>query len=116
MLQVSCLPPKAFPIPINENSKNVWGIPHGAIIFAIADVASGVAVHNASGKSTKTISSNLNFLDNYTDIKKLTAYGEVTRLGKSIGYTSVIVKDEKDRLIAQGQYVMKVFSTDVYKK
>ena len=89
--------------------KNIWGIPHGALIFALADIASGVAADSVSGDvHIVTAGSTLNFLRANPDAKSLRGVGQVIKAGRTLVITQADVYDDQDNHLATGQFTMHV--------
>ena len=93
-------------VDITEKSCNIWNIPHGGLLFSLADVAAGLAAQSLVDGRVVTISANVNFIQASNGCK-LHAIGNKIRSGNSIGFFEVSVMDDQDRLLLTGQYVMR---------
>lgn len=91
---------------LTEESMNIWGIPHGGLLFALGDVAAGLAGQSYGSRKVVTASGNINFLKSPCGCKRLVAIAQVLRNGRSMGFFQVDIRDDQDNLIAAGQYVM----------
>ena len=92
-------------VELTEKSRNIWGIPHGGLLFALADVAAGFAAQSLSDGRVVTISANVNFIQ-ATQGKTLRAIANKVRSGTSVGFFDVSVLDDQEHLLMTGQYVM----------
>lgn len=92
-------------VDLTEDSLNIWGVPHGGLLFALADVASGLAAQSTHDGKAVTVSANINFLRSSHE-KHLTAIGRERRSGRSTGFFDVEITDSSGSLLATGQYVM----------
>ena len=63
-------------------SRNRWGQPHGGILFALADVACGVALVGLRQETCVTVSASIDFMAEAGGADHLIARGEVTHAGK----------------------------------
>ena len=87
--------------------KNIWGLPHGGILFAVADVAAGIAADSArKGMHIVTAGSNISFLYANPDAKMLRAEGRVIRAGRKINVVQSDVYDELGNHLVTGQFTM----------
>lgn len=92
-------------VELEEDSLNIWGVPHGGLLFAMADVASGLAAQSTHDGRTVTVSANVNFLTSSRG-KRLTAIGRERKSGRSTGFYDVEITDDSGVLLLTGQYVM----------
>ena len=87
--------------------KNIWGIPHGGILFAIADLAAGIAADSVrEGMHIVTAGSNINFLAANPDAKVLQAEARVIKAGRRINVVQSDVYDEAGNHLVTGQFTM----------
>ena len=87
--------------------KNIWGLPHGGILFAAADVAAGIAADSVrEGMHIVTAGSDIHFLYANPDAKMLRAEGRVIRAGKRIIVVEANVYDELGHHLVTGQFTM----------
>ena len=96
-------------VTILPEHKNIWNIPHGALIFAMADIASGVAADSLDdGVHIVTAGSTLNFLYASPDAKSLRGVGQVIKYGRTLAVVQADVYDDQDRHLATGQFTMHI--------
>ena len=96
-------------VDVKPEHKNIWGIPHGGLLFAIADVASGLAAHSVhEGAHVVTASSNVNFLFASPDARHLKAEGRVIKAGHTLAVMQADVYDELGNHLITGQFTMHV--------
>lgn len=93
-------------VDLNVHSMNIWGIPHGGLLYTLADVAAGVATQSCFTGINKTVSGTLNFLDADVAASKLTAVGVVDRIGRTMAFCTVQIRSDNGILLAEGQFVM----------
>ena len=92
---------------IRPEHKNIWGIPHGGLIFSLADIACGVACRSLRQDAyTVTAGSSLNFLYASQEIRRLRAEGRVSRSGHTLSVAQAEVYDDKGNHVATGQFTM----------
>lgn len=92
-------------VTLTEKSKNIWGVPHGGLLFALADVAAGLAAQSLKECRVVTVSANVNFI-RAAKGTSLRAIGKELRSGRSVGFFDSSVFDEHGELLLTGQYVM----------
>ncbi len=85
---------------------NRWGIPHGGVVFTLADTAAGVAAMSAGERRTVTVNANMNYLRCGVSEGKMTARGKTVKAGRSLAFVDVEVFDAADTLVATGQFTM----------
>jgi acyl-CoA thioesterase len=87
-----------------ENHKNLHSNTHGGAIFSLLDVAFGSAA-NSYGIITVAINVDVNYIrpSNPGDVLTATAT-EVSR-GKTIGTYNIIIKNQKDKIVASSQAI-----------
>ena len=90
---------------LTPDSMNIWGVPHGGLLFAMADVASGLAAQSVHNGRTVTVSANINFLRSGRS-RHLIAEARERKSGRSTGFFDVDITDSSSLLLATGQYVM----------
>ena len=93
---------------VSQDHKNLHSTTHGGAIFSLIDVAFGSAA-NSYGIVTVAINVDVNYIkvSNPGDILTATA-SEISR-GKTIGTYNIVVRNQKDKIIASSQaigYVM----------
>lgn len=92
-------------VTLTEKSKNAWGVPHGGLLFSLADVAAGLAAQSLKEGRVVTVSANVNFM-RVAKGSSLRAIGKELRSGLSVGFFDASVFDEHGELLLTGQYVM----------
>ncbi len=92
-------------VELRQESLNVWGSPHGGLLFTMADLATGVASRSVYPGRTQTISGTLNFLDVDWEAKTIYAEATVDRSGKTTAFCSVKITSDHGVLLAEGTYV-----------
>jgi acyl-CoA thioesterase len=96
----------AVEVEMNPNSLNIWGIPHGGLLYTMADLAAGYAVVATTGKGTVTTSGSMNFLRTTYPPGKLRAEARLDYAGKSTSFYRVEVRDDAKRLLATASFTM----------
>jgi acyl-CoA thioesterase len=79
---------------------NGLGIPHGAVIFALADFAFAAAC-NSYGRTAVALSMDIHFLSSPQPETRLTALASEVRRGRRTGLYRMVVTGENDVLIAE---------------
>ena len=79
---------------------NGHGLPHGAVIFALADVAFAAAC-NASGQTALALSMDIHFVAAPDAAATLTAVAEEVWRGHRTALCRIIVTDDGEELIAE---------------
>lgn len=92
-------------VVLTGDSLNIWSIPHGGILFAVADVAAGLCAQSTHDGKVVTISSSINFLQTSKG-NALLATGLEIKSGRSTSFVSVEVKDSLGEVVLIGQFVM----------
>jgi acyl-CoA thioesterase len=87
---------------LGSNSMNPWGSAHGGLIFAMCDVAAGVAASDVGGQCV-TQSGNIYFLRPAVGTK-LRAVGTVIKHGKTVSVVETKVYNDADELVSAGQF------------
>ena len=96
---------------LRPDHKNVWGTAHGGMLFAVADVAAGLAVHSLSeGRHIVTAGSSINFLRTNPEAKLLRAEANVIKQGRSLNIVQAEVHDDQGNHLVTAQYTM--FASD----
>ena len=94
-------------VTILPEHKNIWGLPHGGILFAAADVAAGIAADSMrEGMHIVTEGSSIHYLYANPDAKKLRAEGRVIKAGKKVNIVEANVYDELGNHLLTGQFTM----------
>ena len=84
---------------VNPDSLNLGGQVHGGLLYALADVVTGITAR-ADGRRYVTQSAHINFIRNVSE-GVVTAKGEMIRRGKTISILRSVVTDEKGTLLAE---------------
>ncbi len=94
-------------VTLRPDHMNIWNIPHGGLLYALADIASGVAADSVHPDAhVVTAGSCFNFLYAAPDAKSLRAVGQVIKPGHSLTVVQADVYDDRDRHLATGQFTM----------
>lgn len=96
-------------VTLKPEHLNIWDIPHGGLLFALADVACGVAADSIHPDAhIVTAGSSLNFLYATAKAKSLKAVGQVIKPGRSLTIVQADVYDDLGNHLATGQFTMHV--------
>ena len=94
-------------VEVKPEHLNIWGLPHGGLLFAIADVASGTAAHSTRENAHfVTADSSIHFLYANPDAKRLRAEGKVIKAGRTLFIVQAEIYDDQGNHILTGQYTM----------
>ena len=93
-------------LPMCRESLNRWGGAHGGILFALCDVAMGMAILTLRQEMVVTVNADIDYLAAAAAGSTLTAVGRVDRLGGKLAFCSAEVTDETGRVIVQAHCVM----------
>lgn len=91
-----------FRLVIGPNSVNGFGMVHGGALYAMADNATGCAVHT-DGRDHVTQSGSLNFLSNQAS-GVILATARVRQRGRRTALASVDITNEEGKLLAVGDF------------
>lgn len=100
-----------FRLELHPESLNTYGLPHGGILFAIADEAGGAAAHT-DGRFYVTQNCSFNFLKTQSH-GILYAMGQVRRRGKAVVLVETDVINETGDLLATGQFSYHCIANDL---
>lgn len=89
-------------MPITDKSRNYSGHLHGAVYYALADIVAGHHVH-LDGRSHVTQSGGLNIMKAASN-GDVFARGTYLHKGRKTSVIRIEIYDEKDRLLAEGNY------------
>ena len=106
---VASLPEDGFGIvevELTEEHRNVWGIPHGGILFAMADSASGLAASSVCGGHIVTSGSSVNFIFASQSAQHLRAEARVIKAGHALAVVQTEVYDQDGNHLMTGQFNM----------
>lgn len=93
-------------VDLSPKNENIWGIPHGGLLFAIGDVAAGLAIQSVCDERTVSISGTMNYLSAGKDAKRLIGIGTVIKQGSSTAFVQAEIHNDAGITLAVGQYVM----------
>ena len=86
-------------VDLTPNSLNSWNTPHGGLLFAMADVACGVAAVSARGEKCVTASASIDYIAAAGDTGRLTAKAHILRSGRKLCFCAAEVRDDRDTLL-----------------
>lgn len=92
-------------VVLTGDSLNIWSIPHGGILFAVADVAAGLCAQSTHDGKVVTVSSSVNFLQ-ASQGNRLIATGLEIKSGRFTSFISVKVEDSTGAVVLVGQFIM----------
>ena len=94
---------------LRPDHKNIWGIPHGGLLYSLADVACGVAADSVHiGAHVVTAGSSFNYLFANPEAKSLRAVGQVIKPGHTLAVVQADVYDDQNNHLATGQFTMHI--------
>ena len=94
-------------VELKPEHKNIWGLPHGGIVFAAADVAAGIAADSVRPHAhIVTEGSSIHFLYANPEAKTLRAEGRVIKAGRFINIVQADVWDDLGNHLLTGQFDM----------
>lgn len=93
-------------LDIHSESLNVWGTPHGGLLYTMSDVACGLAVLTVRPESHMTVTGSMDYLRPAPTKGRVIATGRVTKMGGKLAYCDSELRDEEGTLIATGRAVM----------
>ena len=96
-------------VELNEHSMNIWGWPHGGVLFALGDVAAGLAAQSYGNRKAVTLSSNLNYLKSARNCKKMYGIANVQKCGRTTGFFQVSIIYYRETVVSSVQYIMFYF-------
>ena len=96
----------AVVLPMCRDSLNRWGGAHGGILFALCDVAMGMAIMTLRQEMVVTVNASIDYLAAAAAGSTLTAVGKVDRMGGKMVFCSGEVTDETGKVIVQARCVM----------
>ena len=86
-------------VEITPNSINSWNIPHGGLLFAMADVACGVAAVSVRMEKCVTANASIDYLAAAGSTGRLKATAQVLRSGRKLCFCAAQVWDDKGTLL-----------------
>jgi len=95
-------------LAVDDKMPNIHRITHGGVVFAVADVARGLA-SNSYGRDAVAINVNINFVRASKPGDTLTATAREEHRGRRTAGYRVTVEDQDERLVAvvQGLVFLK---------
>ncbi len=87
-------------LELNEITINRWGVPHGGALFAMGDVACGVAAISVRGESLVTLNASIDYMDRASVEGKVKAVARVERAGSKVCFCSAEMFDCHGKRIA----------------
>ena len=93
-------------LDIHPESLNIWGTPHGGLLYTLSDVACGCAVLTLRPESHVTANGSMDYLNAAPTSGKVIATGRVRKMGGRLCYCDSELRDEAGNLIATGRAVM----------
>lgn len=101
----------ALECAIEPHKLNLLGTLHGGVTATLIDAAAGVAIISAlGGRPATTVDLKVNYLRPVTD-GKVHARSRIQKMGKTLAFASVEVKDAHGRLVATGSTTYMVLET-----
>lgn len=91
-------------VELTKWSMNPQGVAHGSLIFTLCDVVTGMAAAT-TGRSMLTQNASIYFLRPGLG-EKLRCVSQVVKDGRTTGLIEAMVYDDKDRLIAKGEFTV----------
>lgn len=93
-------------LDLHPESLNVWQVPHGGVLFAMADLVTGVAAFTQRMELCLTVQSSIDFLSAHGPEGHITAMGKVVRAGRRLSFSEAEITDEQGRLLAKASSVL----------
>ena len=93
-------------LELQRENLNRWGAPHGGTIFAMADIAAGMAALTVRQDVNVTASATIDYMAAAPGTGKLIARGRVRHAGGRLCYCATEITDETGKLIAELNSVM----------
>ena len=100
-------------LEIHPESMNVWGTPHGGLLYSLSDVACGCAVLTVRPESHVTVNGSMDYLYPAPTSGRIIATGRVRKMGGRLAYCDSELRDEEGKLIATGRAVMCFTGTEM---
>lgn len=101
-------------LDVARKHTNIYGIAHGAVLFAMADTAMGCACY-AKGLRVVTLDSSMNFIKAAPEGVHLYALGKVIHAGRHTAVCEAGVYDEADELCLKTQGTFFVLNSEEVK-
>ena len=98
-------------LELNDVTINRWGVPHGGALFAMGDVACGLAAISVRGESLVTLNASIDYMDRADIGGKVTAVARVERAGSRVCFCSAEMFDCNGKRIAAMKAAMSYTGT-----
>jgi uncharacterized protein (TIGR00369 family) len=86
-------------VELAPHNLNSWNTPHGGLLFAMADVACGVAAVSVRMEKCVTASASIDYIAAAGSTGRLRAEARVLRAGGRLAFCTAEVRDEKGTLL-----------------
>lgn len=93
-------------LELHPDSLNVWHVPHGGVLFSLADMVTGTAAFTTRLEPCLTVQSNIDFLAAAAPSGRITAVGKVLRSGRRLCFCEAEITDEAGTLLAKASAVL----------
>jgi len=93
-------------VEMRKELYNRWGIPHGGVVFTLADTSAGLAAMSAGERRVVTANAHMNYLRPAAAEGKMTSRARVVKAGKTLAFVDVEIYDSTEALVATGQFTM----------
>ena len=100
-------------LELNDVTINRWGVPHGGALFAMGDVACGLAAISVRGESLVTLNASIDYMDRADIGGKVTAVARVERAGSRVCFCSAEMFDCNGKRIAAMKAAMSYTGTNL---
>ena len=87
---------------------NSWGVAHGGVVMALADVALAVAARTMDDNSNGAITVGMSFTFIGAGQGRLVAEGRCLRYGASLAFCEGEIRDEQGALVAKAMGTFKM--------
>ena len=98
-------------LELDDVNVNRWGVPHGGALFAMGDVACGIAAISVRGESLVTLNASIDYMDRADISGKVTAVAKVERAGSRVCFCSAEMFDCNGKRIAAMKAAMSYTGT-----
>ena len=94
-------------LALRPESLNVWHIPHGGVLFTLADMVTGTAAFSLRREPCLTVQSNMDFLSAAERDGVIYAEGKVLRSGRKLCFCEAELTDSHGTLLAKASAVLR---------
>lgn len=98
-------------LPLTKTVINRWQVPHGGALFAMGDVACGIAAISVRGESLVTLNASIDYMDRASLDGPVKAVARVERCGSRVCFCSAEMFDCGGKRIAVMKAVMSYTGT-----